>query len=136
MKLPMDVEEKTKAAALLASGMTPNAVGKVLGRDPKTIRSLAGKPETQIQVADFTERFAGKLEATAERILDSVTQADIEKASLKDRAVSLGIFHDKARAARGQSVGANVSILFQVSERAEELMRNTIIINAETQDGD
>jgi len=121
--VPMNEEEKTKAAALLATGMTAHAVAAELKRDPKTIKALIAKPETALAVADFTERFAGKLEATAERILDSVTAADIEKASLRDKAISAGIFFDKTRLARGQST-SNVSVLFQVAEAAENLRRD------------
>ena len=119
---PMTAEEQTQAAALLASGMTANAVGLTMGRDPKTIRTLAAKPGTAVMVADFTERFAGKLEATAERILDSISEIDIEKASLKDKAISSSIFFDKQRLARGQST-SNVSVLFQISAECERKCR-------------
>lgn len=128
--LRMNAKEKHKAAALLATGLTPNAVAKKMGRDAKTIRALAAKPETALMVQDFTERFAGKLEATAEKVLDAVTTSDIEKASLKDKAIASGIFFDKARLARGQST-SNVSVLFQVAEEAERLQHAGKIIEGE-----
>jgi len=126
MNNPMTEPEKTEAAAHLATGLTANAVAKKMKRDPKTIRSLAAKPETQLQVQDFQSRLVAKLEAKAEEILDGITPEDVEKATLQQKCVSFGVLVDKQRLISGQST-SNVSVLFQVTDAAEGIRRGAVI---------
>lgn len=126
----LTTKEKTTIAALAAQGKTPHAIGKEIGRSENTVSAALKKPETALAVQDFTERFATKLEVAAERVLDAVTEADLEKASLKDKAIAAGVFFDKARLARGQST-SNVSLLFVVADQAETIRRGGTVIDVE-----
>jgi hypothetical protein len=109
----LSVEEVEKMKALLANGMTPHAVGKELGRDPKTIRRYAEKTEIAQEIKVIQGELADQYEDMAHRMLTSITDEDIEKLSAYQRMVSSGIAIDKARLLKDlstQNVGVKGAI--------------------------
>jgi hypothetical protein len=67
-------------------------------------------PAFKIHRADL---FAGQ----QARVLSAITDADIKKASLRDKVISAGILFDKERLERGQST-SNSSIILSVVRQA------------------
>ncbi|MCM0083956.1 helix-turn-helix domain-containing protein [Geomonas sp. Red32] len=106
----LDTKEKHQIAVLAAEGKSPHAIGKVLGRSHNTISKALKTPEVAEQKEDIQARLADKFEAITERILDGVTPVDIEKASLRDKAVAAGVMLDKSRVIRGQST-QNIAVM-------------------------
>jgi hypothetical protein len=102
-KESLTTEEKQKVLILSAQGLTNFAISKRLNRSHHTIKKEIVKPESQVQVADIQERLADKFEQLSERILDAVCDADLEKATLQQKAISAGVMLDKSRLIRGQS---------------------------------
>lgn len=103
--------EKENIAMLKAQGMTPNRIGGIVGRDPKTVTAALAKPEVALQVVSYQERITAKYEQLAERMVDSITDDDIGKINAYQRIVAAGISTDKARLISGQS-NVNIALLF------------------------
>jgi hypothetical protein len=99
----MTTEERQRVNMLAAQGLTSNAIGLEIGRDRKTVLAHLQRPDAVVQVADIQERLASKFEELSERILDAVCDADLEKATLQQKAISAGVMLDKSRLIRGQS---------------------------------
>lgn len=109
LKPPLTLQEKEEIKTLLASGLTYHAVAQRVNRDPKTVKSYALQPEAQIGIEEQKQELADKFEDMAHRMLDSVTETDIEKLSAYQRVLSSGIATDKMRLLRDQST-ENISI--------------------------
>jgi len=99
----MTTSEKEQAATLLASGLSFNAIGKDIGRDPKTVKATMQKPDMVEKVEEKKVELADMYETLSRRMVDSITDADITKINAYQRTVASGIATDKARLLRGQS---------------------------------
>lgn len=99
----VDKIEKRQIVTLAATGKSKLAIAKAMGRDPKTIRNVLKNPDMMIVKADIEAKLACKFEELTSAILDSVTEDDLEKASLQQKAISAATMLDKARLIRGQS---------------------------------
>jgi phage-related minor tail protein len=97
--------------------LTPKTSGLEIGRDRKTVLAHLQKPGNPEQVADIHSRLADKFEQMSERILDAVCDADLEKASLQQKAISAGVMLDKSRLLRGQAT-SHVAVMFAAIEAA------------------
>ncbi len=116
----LDANDRNAIALLAAEGKTPHAIGEIVGRDPKSVRKVLATPEVMTQVADYQERLAEKFEQLTDRILDSVSDEDVAKASLQQKVISAATSLDKTRLLRGQST-SNVSLLHRLIEEAPDL---------------
>ena len=110
-------EERQQVNILSAQGLTPNTIGLEIGRDRKTVLAHLQKPGVPEQVQNIQDRLADKFEQMSERILDAVCDADLEKASLRDKAISSGVMLDKSRLLRGQAT-SHVAVMFAAIEAA------------------
>jgi hypothetical protein len=97
----LDTEEKAMIATLAATGKTPYSIGKEIDRDIRTIQAALKSEEVQGMVVETQERLGLKYQAVAEKILDSITETDLEKASLQQKSISSATMLDKARLALG-----------------------------------
>ena len=110
--------ERKQIIELASLGKTPHTIGKLLNRSPHTVRTALRLPEAREQVQDRQERLADKFEQLSERILDAVCDADLEKASLQQKAVSAGVMLDKSRLIRGNSTH-NLAHIFALASRPD-----------------
>ncbi len=99
----MTDEEKAQIKSLMALGFSPTAIGKKLDRDHKTVIAYTRKPETIAEIAELKEDLADAYEGLARRMVDSISDEDIQKINAYQRTVASGIATDKARLLRGQS---------------------------------
>jgi hypothetical protein len=97
----LDTAEKAMIATLTATGKTPYSIGKEIDRDIRTIQAALESEEVQTMVHETQERLGLKYQAVAEKILDSITDTDLEKASLQQKSISSATMLDKARLALG-----------------------------------
>ncbi len=121
---PLTEEERTRATVLNASGKTPSAIARGMGRSHHTLQRFLAKPEVREQVGIQREVLAGMFDHVAHRIIDAVSATDVEKAGLKDKLISAGIAVDKAAALRGAvPVTVNVTVLLDAVQAIREMRR-------------
>ncbi len=108
---PLTLEEKEQIALLAAEGRTPNWIGKALSRDRKTVLTALQKPETAELVEAKRADLADMYESMTRRLIDSITDNDIDKISAYQRVISSGVCTDKMRLLRGQST-VNLAAVF------------------------
>lgn len=112
-----------KALELKVKGATYEEVSSLFNCTKQAVMK-ALKPYAAIldgSVEDF-KHFRADLFAVAQReLLQSITDAEIKKMSVKDRIVATGILYDKERLERGQST-SNLSIMTRAVEAACEVV--------------
>ncbi len=121
----LDTTEKATIATLAATGKTPYSIGKDIGRDIRTVQHALETGEVQAMVSEAQERLGLKFQALSERILDSVTDTDLEKASLQQKTISAATMMDKARLALGlttENVGVRGVIVQTNCKELAELL--------------
>lgn len=72
------------------------------------------------QTEDYKGNRADFFAGMQEKIVASITQEDLQKASLRDKIISAGVLYDKERLERGQST-SNQSVFFRVLSEAPDL---------------
>ncbi|GFO68691.1 hypothetical protein GMLC_22700 [Geomonas limicola] len=110
MKPRVTTDELRRIANLAAEGLTSNAIGKRVGRDPKTVTAALGREEVRQEVEKVRQELADRYEELNHRLLDSIGAEDIQKINAYQRVVSCGILTDKVRLLRGEST-ANYAVL-------------------------
>jgi len=114
---PLTSEEKERATLQHASGKTPSAIARSMGRSHHTLQKFLNRPGTREQVSLQREELAGMFDGVAHRIVDSVNDTDIEKANLVQKMTSAGIAVDKAALLRGEMTPTiNVTALLNLTE--------------------
>jgi hypothetical protein len=96
-KKPTTTEQKQHIAALAASNTSPTAISRITKLHLQTVKKSLAEPATQEMIEIASKHLAAKLLDRADQIANAITPEDIEKAGLRDKAVSIGILQDKAR---------------------------------------
>ena len=118
---PLTETERERAKVLHASGKTPSAIAKGMGRSHHTLRKFLDKPEVREQVGVQREVLAGMFDHVAHRIVGAVTPEDVSKATLQQKMVSAGIAVDKAALLRGEiPTTVNVTVLLDLVQAIKE----------------
>lgn len=95
-------------------GLSNSEIARVLGCDKSNItRRLQKLLPEEARKREYLRNRADVFASVQRRILESVTEADIKKASLKDRVISVGILYEKERLERGQST-SNIHVLGEI----------------------
>lgn len=100
---PMNIIEKEKCKVQRAIGGTYHAIAQDLNRSPHTIKKYVEQPDAKEEIRELKADLADMFEGLAHRLLNSITQADIEKLNAYQRTVGSGIAVDKMRLLREQS---------------------------------
>ena len=108
----MTTEEQVTIKSLLAAGLTATMIAKRIGRDHHTVLSFARQGDTQLEVSVLRENLADSFEGLAHRLVDSITDEDIQKINAYQRTLSAGIAIDKCRLLREQST-TNVAVVIK-----------------------
>ncbi|MBW2543948.1 MAG: hypothetical protein JRD43_00470 [Deltaproteobacteria bacterium] len=116
----LTLKEMQRAKTLLALGNTYNAVAVEMGRDPKTIKKYAVDPYVAVEIIETKKQLADQFKELAERLLDSISDEDIQKINAYQRTVAAGIATDKMRLLREQST-ENIDVHVQVQKLEQEL---------------
>ena len=80
------------------------------------VKNVLAEPEIQRAVTDEKAELAQLYREKARDIVISINSADIDNASLQQKAVSTGILLDKSLLLSGDATGINVSVLLDVVE--------------------
>jgi len=101
-------------------GITTRELGAINGVDHSAIVRLFQRHNIDRErVEDYKGNRADFLAGLQERMLASITEADLEKASLRDKVISAGVLFDKERLERGQSTVNLASIFARAMEGGE-----------------
>jgi hypothetical protein len=115
--LPLTVEEISRAKSYAAQGYSCRAIGRELKRSDHTIAKLLARPDVADEVVVQKRELIELYEELNRKVLESVTEKDIQSASLLQKATTSGIFTDKMRLLRDESTSnINVQVLLEVAE--------------------
>jgi len=138
MAKSLSIEELEKVKLLYASGETTHAIAQKLGRSQHTIQKAIQKEGVLDDVKEIKKSLIEKFENLADRLIESITQADIEKSTMLQRVTASGIAIDKSRLLSNQSTSneAHVIILNVPNTEAEYkiMCKNQIALQGESDD--
>jgi predicted DNA-binding protein YlxM (UPF0122 family) len=118
----IDLEKALKLR--LVNNNTLQEIADVFGVSRQSIHE-ALQPyvgNSEINLKTWKDNRADILAVHQSRVLSSLTDSDLEKASARDKAIVFGTLYDKERLERGQST-SNQSVFFHIvqeSDQAEE----------------
>jgi hypothetical protein len=105
--------------------LSDSQIAKAVGCDPanvtRVLKRFLGKRISEAEHTAFKDNLPDILERSQHRILMSVSDQDIAKASLLQRATAFGILEDKKRNIRGQSTSVNVTVLLDAVNAIREM---------------
>ncbi len=115
---PLTTVEIEQAKNLFALTRSYRAVARELGRSPHTVKKvLTCSAEVVAEVATIKANLADRFEGLAERMIDSISTADIEKLNAYQRTLSGAIAVDKCKLLRGEpSVILGLEVLLKTAE--------------------
>jgi len=106
---PLNFDEIETVKLLRANGLTFHAISLKINRDPKTVKKACLDPVIASEIIEIKEVLADQYENLARRMMDSITDADIQKINAYQRTIASGICTDKMRLLRNEST-SNFSI--------------------------
>jgi hypothetical protein len=115
-KFPPTVEEQETIVTLAASGLSQTKIAQNVGRSRKMVKNVLAEPEIQRAVRDEKAELAELYREKARAVVTSISDKDIEKASLQQKAISSGVLLDKSLLLAGEPTGINVVALLDVVE--------------------
>ncbi len=99
---PLTINEIEAIKVQKASGRTYNAIAKMLGRDPKTIKRCCLEPRNAEERKAIRQQITSNFEDLAIRMLTSVSDENISKLSALQKVTAGAICTDKVQLLRGQ----------------------------------
>lgn len=115
-KFPPTVEEQETIVTLAASGLSQNKIAQTVGRSRHMVKNVLAEPEIQRAVKDERQELAELYRGKARDVVASISDADIGKASLQQKAISSGILLDKSLLLAGEPTGITMLALLDVVE--------------------
>ncbi|MGB7549473.1 MAG: hypothetical protein WBM14_17185 [Terracidiphilus sp.] len=119
-KVPPTVEETETIVTLAASGMSQTKIAQTVGRSRGLVRNMMEEPEIQEKIGDEKSVMAKLYREKARRIVDSINDTDIEKASLQQKSISSGVLLDKSLLLSGDLPQVSVNVLLNLVAVARE----------------
>jgi hypothetical protein len=117
---PLNFDEIEKLKLLRANGLTFHAISLKINRNPKTVKKACLVPEIAEEIREMQEELADAYEGLSRRMIDSISDEDIEKLNAYQRTISSGICTDKMRLLRNEST-SNISMeTLQANEEERE----------------
>ena len=120
-KIPPTVEETETIVTLAASGMSQTKIAQTVGRSRGMVRNMMEEPEIQEKIGDEKSVLAKLYRDKARRIVDSIDDIDIKKASLQQKSISSGVLLDKSLLLVGDLPQVNVSVLLDLVQVVREI---------------
>lgn len=118
--------EKQQVEDMAAEGLTTNRIALELDRSFHTIQKHIDSP-------DIRQRIAAKLKGSVERVIDSISDNDITKASLAQKGVFIGIGIEKMNLLEGLATGLDVHVLVDAVEALRQARQTKISPTIELQ---
>ena len=115
-KEPLTTEQKAQIATLNAGGWSQNKIAKQVGRSRTAVKNALAEPEIKKAVIDEKAELAELYRSKARAVVTSISETDIGKASLQQKAISSGILLDKSLLLAGEPTGITMLALLDVVE--------------------
>ncbi|ODS34503.1 MAG: hypothetical protein SCARUB_00379 [Candidatus Scalindua rubra] len=106
---PLNFDEIETVKLLRANGLTFHAISLKINRDPKTVKKACLDPIIASEIIEIQEVLADQYESLSRRMIDSITDDDINKLNAYQRTIASGICTDKMRLLRNEST-ENISM--------------------------
>lgn len=120
-KLPPTVEETETIVTLAASGMSQTKIAQTLGRSRGMVTNMMEEPEIQEKIGDEKSVLAKLYRDKARRVVDSINDVDIQKASLQQKSISSGVLLDKSLLLSGDLPQVSVTVLLDLVTAARDM---------------
>ena len=120
-KLPPTVEETETIVTLAASGMSKTKIAQTLGRSRGMVTNMMEEPEIQEKIGDEKSVMAKLYRDKARRVVDSINDVDIQKASLQQKSISSGVLLDKSLLLSGDLPQVSVTVLLDLVTAARDM---------------
>ena len=120
-KLPPTVEETETIVTLAASGMSKTKIAQTVGRSRGMVRNMMEEPEIQSKIGDEKSVLAKLYRDKARRVVDSINDVDIQKASLQQKSISSGVLLDKSLLLSGDLPQVSVTVLLDLVTAARDM---------------
>jgi hypothetical protein len=120
-KIPPTVEETETIVTLAASGMSQTKIAQTVGRSRGMVRNMMEEPEIQEKIGDEKSVMAKLYRDKARRIVDSINDVDIAKASLQQKSISSGVLLDKSLLLSGELPQVSVTVLLDLVTAARDM---------------
>ena len=130
----LDDKEKETIKILAADGQSATKIGKQVKRNPHTVRKFLAEPEVERQVRDEKSLLAEKYRGKALKVLESINDEDIRKASLQQKSISSGVLLDKSLLLTGEMPSINVTVLLDAVSAIRAMRRNPQVIDVQAPD--
>lgn len=113
-KKGLTTDEKELIKLLSAKGESCYAISLQVKRSPHTIKKYLSEPQTSLEVVEKKKELSDLFEDVARRMIESITNENIQNLDAYKRTLSAGIATDKMRLLKEQST-AHI-ILYQVHQ--------------------
>jgi hypothetical protein len=113
-KFPPTVEDQETIVTLRASGLSQTKIAQTVGRSRSLVKNVLAKPEVKKAVIDEKAELAAIYREKARAVVTSISDADIGKASLQQKAIASGILLDKSLILFGEAPTINIHLLLEV----------------------
>lgn len=114
-------QEKQIIQTLTAEGRSPNYISKEIGRSRNTVtKYLQSSPSVLEKIQEQREDLAEQFKSLAQRLVVSITDADIQKSSALQRLTGAGICVDKSRLLENLSTSNQAVIILNVPDTPEQ----------------
>ena len=120
-KLPPTVEETETIVTLAASGMSKTKIAQTLGRSRGMVTNMMEEPEIQEKIGDEKSVLAKLYRDKARRVVDSINDVDIQKASLQQKSSSSGVLLDKSLLLSGDLPQVSVTVQLDLVTAARDM---------------
>jgi len=120
-KIPPTVEETETIVTLAASGMSKTKIAQTLGRSRGMVTNMMEEPEIQEKIGDEKSVLAKLYRDKARRVVDSINDVDIQKASLQQKSISSGVLLDKSLLLSGDLPQVSVTVLLDLVTAARDM---------------
>jgi predicted transcriptional regulator len=127
-KTPPTTEEQQTIVTMSASGLSQSKIAQIIGRSRHMVKNALAEPEIQRAVKDEKAELAQLYREKARDIVSSISSADIEDASLQQKAVSSGILLDKSLLLTGDMPNINVQVLLDVAHAIRDKERGRRVL--------
>lgn len=132
-KYPPNGEERQHITTLAAAGLSQNKIAQTVGRSRHMVKNVLAEPEIQRSVKDEKAELAAIYREKARTIVESISSADIDSASLQQKAVSTGILLDKSLLLSGDATSnLNVQVLLDVAHAIRDSGRGRVLLPSQS----
>jgi ABC-type cobalamin/Fe3+-siderophores transport system ATPase subunit len=118
---PPNTQEEAQIVTLAADGTSTTKIAAALGRSRHMVKNTLAKPEIQQSIQQEKAELSKMYREQARRVVASISDTDIGKASLQQKAISSGVLLDKALLLAGEPTSnVDVRVLMELVDEIRD----------------